>query len=120
MFELATGLFVLAGLGGLTIVGMRLAGMPRPPTVLALGHGALAATAVGLLGYQATGVGIPPYSQIALGLFILAALGGLFVFVAYHLRGQPLPIAFILGHGVIAIAGIVLLLIDLISGTRAA
>ena len=118
MFELTTGLFVLAGLGGLAIVAMRLSGMPRPPTVLALAHGALAATAVGLLGYQAT-EGIPLYSQIALGLFILAAIGGLFIFLAYHLRGRPLPIPLILGHGAVAIAGIVLLLIDLFSGTRA-
>ncbi len=116
MIELATGLFVLAALGGLTMVGMRLSGSPRPPTWLALGHGALAVTGLVMLIYLAT-EGIPLYSQIALGIFILAALGGLFVFVAYHLRHKPLPIPLIVGHGAIAIAGVVLLLIDLFSTT---
>lgn len=104
-----------AALGGLTIVGMRLSGMPRPPTWLAIGHGLIAATGLGMLIYCAT-VGIPLLSQIALGLFGLAAIGGIFVFVTYHLREKPLPIPLILGHGLIALSGLTLLLIDYFSG----
>jgi hypothetical protein len=112
MIELTTALFVLAGLGGLTMVGMRLRGVPRPPTWLALGHGALAATALALLAYLAT-EGIPLLSQVALGIFVLAAIGGIFIFLAFHMRQRPLPIPLILAHGALAIAGIVLLLVDL-------
>ena len=111
--QLIALLFVLAALGGLTMLGIRLSGMPRPPTWLALGHGAIAATALGMFIYQATTTSLPMFSQIALGLFVLAALGGTFIFLMYHLRQQPLPIPLILGHGAAAIAGIVLLLIDL-------
>ncbi|MEX2026726.1 MAG: hypothetical protein WEH44_05485 [Pirellulaceae bacterium] len=114
MIQVATVLFVLAALGGLTMVGIRLRGAPRPPTWLALGHGALAVTALGMLLYCAT-VGIPLYSQIALGIFVLAAMGGIFIFLTYHMQQRPLPIPLILGHGALAIAGIVLLLIDLFS-----
>ncbi|HZL91550.1 MAG TPA: hypothetical protein VFB96_24485 [Pirellulaceae bacterium] len=116
MIETTTILFVLAALGGLTLLGIRLSGVPRPPTWLALVHGAVAATALGMLIYLAI-LGIPLLSQIALGVFVLAALGGSFIFLTYHLRQRPLPIPLILGHGAAAITGVVLLIIDYFSRT---
>lgn len=106
-------LFALAALGGLVMAGIRLSGRPYPPIWLALGHGALAATALGMLIYQAT-AGIELLAQIALGTFALAAIGGLFIFLTFHVRGKPLPILLVMGHGAIAIAGLVLLWIDVL------
>jgi hypothetical protein len=99
----------LAALGGLTMLVMRLGGSPRPPTWLALGHGAIAATGVLLLAYAAATSGIPGMAQVALGLLLLAALGGITIFVRYHLKHLPLPIPFVLGHGLLALTAVGLL-----------
>jgi hypothetical protein len=101
----------LAALGGLLMAGIRLSGVPRPPTWLALGHGAIAATGLGLLIFTVTSSTVPVLAQISLAVLVLAALGGITIFAGFHLRGQALPIPFVLGHGVAAIVGYVLLLI---------
>ena len=103
----------LAALGGLTLAGIRLMGSPRPPTWMALGHGAVAATGLGLLIYAAVDPGIPNLAQIALGVIVLAALGGSTIFLGFHLRARPLPIPLVVGHGLIAATGYGLLLIAL-------
>jgi hypothetical protein len=56
---------------------------------------------------------IPQLAQIALGIFVLAALGGVTLFTMFHSKGRPLPIPFMLGHGLIALAGLGLLLYTL-------
>lgn len=104
----------IAALGGLVIVAMRLGGQPRPPLWLALVHGAVAAIGLVILAYTAATAGVPQMAQIALGLFALAALGGAFIFLGYHLKEKPLPIPFILGHGVAALVGVALLIITLL------
>jgi hypothetical protein len=100
----------LAALGGLTIAAIRLGGAPFPPMWLALIHGAVAATGVGVLIYFALTSGIPTLAMAALVIFILAALGGATLFLGFHLRNKPLPIPFVIGHGLIAATGFVLLL----------
>ena len=103
---------VLAALGGLVVAGIRLSGAPRPPTWVALGHGAVAATGLGLLIYAAAvSPGIPFLAQVALGVLLLAAVGGATLFLGFHLREKPLPIPLVLGHGVTALVGVVLLLL---------
>jgi len=109
--EIAAVLFGLAALGGLTLAGIRFTGTPRPPTWLALGHGAIAATALLTLIYTAATTTVPLLAQVAIGVFVLAALGGITIFTLFHLRERPLPIPFIVGHGLIAVTGFVLLLI---------
>jgi hypothetical protein len=107
----------VAALGGLTLAGMRLSGRPRPPTWMALGHGAVAAAGLGLLIYAAVGTaGIPGLAQIALGVFVLAALGGAVLFFGFHLREQALPIPLVLGHGLVAVTAYVLLLVSWLRG----
>ena len=101
----------LAALGGATMVIIRLSGSPRPPTWLAIGHGLIAVVGLGLLGNVAMQSGIQPMEQIALGGFILAAIGGAVIFSLFHLRNQPLPIPLVLGHGLIAIISLTLLLV---------
>jgi hypothetical protein len=104
----------VAALGGLAVAGIRLSGTPRPPTWMAVGHGLVAATGLGLLIYAAmSGSGIPSLAQVALGVLIVAALGGAGIFLGFHLRERPLPIPLVIGHGLIAAIGYVLLLVSI-------
>ena len=100
----------LAALGGLTVAVIRLRGRPYPPLWMALGHGIVAATGLGLLIYAAINPGLPQKGQIALGILILAALGGATMLLGFHLRNRPLPVPLVIGHGLIAACGYVLLL----------
>jgi hypothetical protein len=100
-----------AALGGLMLATIRLRGTPRPPTWMALGHGAVAATGLGLLIYAAIDHGIPSLAQLALGVIVLAALGGTTIFLGFHIRQRPLPIPLVVGHGVIAATGYLMLLV---------
>lgn len=102
----------LAALGGLTLAGIRLSGKPRPPTWIALGHGAVAATGLALLIYAAMTDGIPLLAQAALGILVLAAVGGAAIFLLFHLKKLALPIPLVIGHGLVAVAGLVLLLVS--------
>jgi len=107
----------LAALGGLTLAGIRLSGTPRPPTWVALGHGTVAATGLGFLIYAAVVPGIPGLAQVALGILVLAALGGAVLFFGFHIREKPLPIPLVLGHGLTALTGLIILLVCLYRGS---
>lgn len=111
--DLATIVLAVAALGGLTLAGIRMSGTPRPATWMALGHGAIAALGLGLLIYAAATSGIPVLARVALGVLVLAALGGVTIFVGFHLRGRALPIPLIIAHGLTAVTGFVLLLVSL-------
>src|SRR5436190_10385872 len=113
IMQLAAIFFVLAALGGLTMAGIRLSGTPRPPTWLALGHGAIAATGLITLIYAAVTQPLPTVALAALGCFVLAAAGGVTIFALFHLRAKPLSIPSVLGHGAIALTAFVLLLIGI-------
>jgi len=108
--QTAAILFVLAALGGLTMVIMRLRGIPQPPTWLALIHGTVAAAGLITLGYNAMTQTLPTLAMVALGIFVLAALGGFTIFGLFHMQGKPLPIPLILGHGLTALVGVGLLI----------
>jgi hypothetical protein len=73
--QTAAILLAVAALGGLTMAVIRLRGAPQPPTWLALVHGAVAATGLGMLIYQALTTGVPQLAQYAIYVFVLAALG---------------------------------------------
>ena len=102
-------LIALAALGGITMLVIRLRGT-NPPTWLALGHGAIALTGVGILGYLYQTSSLPHLANWALLIFLLAAAGGATLFLGFQVRGKLLPIALILGHGLIAATGLGLLL----------
>ncbi len=106
----------LVALGGLTLAAIRLSGTPRPPIWMAIGHGIVAASGLILLGYTAATDGIPQLAQIALGVLVLAAVGGATIFLGFHMRERALPIPFVLGHGLTAIVGFVLLLVAVFRG----
>ena len=106
----------LAALGGIALAGFRFYGQPRPPTWMAVGHGLVAATGLILLIYAAATTTIPQLAQIALGVLVLAALGGATLFIGFHLREKELPIPLVLGHGLIAMAGYGMLLVGWFGG----
>jgi hypothetical protein len=103
----------LAAVGGLTLATIRMMGTPRPPTWMALGHGVVALTGLGLLIKEANNPGIPQLAQVALGVIILAVLGGSTLFLGFHMRQRALPIPLVIGHGLIAASGFVLLLVTI-------
>jgi hypothetical protein len=110
--QAAAIVLALAALGGLTLATIRFRGAPWPPMWLAHVHGVVAATGVALLAYAAATAGVPKLAQIALGVFALAALGGATLFLAFHRVNKPLPIPIVIGHGLIAVTGYVLLLLS--------
>ncbi|MDQ3283394.1 MAG: hypothetical protein M3Q69_18500 [Acidobacteriota bacterium] len=102
-------LFAIAAVGGLTLAIIRFRGTPIPPMGLALVHGAVAATALVLLLILALGASGTSTQRIALGGFVVAALGGFFIF-SFHVRNKPLPIPMIVVHAIVAVASFVTLL----------
>src|SRR5262245_27511836 len=90
--EAAALVLGLAALGGVTMAGIRLSGTPLPPTWLALGHGGIAAVGLVLLIQAVLTTTVPTMAQVALGIFVLAALGGATMFIGFHMREKALPI----------------------------
>jgi hypothetical protein len=101
-------LFGIAAAGGIVLVLMRVANKPLP-LPLALVHGALAATGIALLAVSVLGAGGPGGARLALGLFVVAALGG-FVLFSFHLRKKALPMGVVMIHALVAIAAFLILL----------
>jgi hypothetical protein len=119
MFVWSAILFALAALGGLTLAVMhfRSGGRERPPTALAVGHGLIAAVALVLLiiGVLGAAAGSSTLPVVALAIFVVAALGGAYLFLGKHLRGQALPSAVVVIHGLAAVAGFLVLLAFLLT-----
>ena len=111
MMQTATGLLAVSAAGGLTMAGIRFTGKPHPPTWLAMLHGFLSAAALTLLIYAYFTVGLPEMAQLALLLFLVAAVGGAFMNLNFHQKMLPLPKWLVLVHAGIAVCGFVLLVI---------
>lgn len=111
MLKTAALLFSVAALGGILMAGIRFSGRPHPPSWLAMGHGLLAAAGLTLLVYADLMVGIPLLGEIALALFIIAAIGGAAMNLLFHAKRLPLPIPLMVGHALLAVAAFVLLLL---------
>jgi hypothetical protein len=96
-------LFAVAALGGAFLASLRFRGKDLPMP-LALVHGVVAAAGLVTLllaVLQGHAVGL---ATIALGILVVAALGG-FVLFSFHLRRKPIPIPLMLVHAVVAVAG---------------
>jgi hypothetical protein len=109
---LAAVLLAIAAVGGAAMAFMRLSGRELPPMALALVHGLFAAAGLVALLVAVVGANVSTQFQIALGGFVVAALGGFFLF-SYHLRGKALPVPVVLIHGVVAVISFVLLLLGI-------
>jgi hypothetical protein len=103
-------LFGIAALGGVTMVVMRLQGKPLPPLWLAAIHGVLAASALIMLVMTIAEGAAPKAAVIAAVGFGLAALGGAFLLVGFHLKEKALPIPIMLTHGIVAAISFIILL----------
>ena len=110
MLRSATGLFVVAALGGLVMAGIRMLGKRNPPPWLALAHGLLAGAGLTLLVFAALTSSIPQMAWVALLLFLVAAAGGIVMNLGYQWKQRPLPVPLLVGHALLAIVAFVLLL----------
>lgn len=111
---LAAVLFAIAATVGVVMAGQRWRGVERPATGVALAHGGLAATALVLyIIAVATATAAPAAGWWAIGLFVVAALGGAVLFLGYHLRGRALPVPLVFVHGGVAVIAFVVLLVAL-------
>lgn len=110
MIQAATGLFAVAAVGGIVMAAIRMVGKRNPPHWLAMAHGFLAGAGLTLLIYAALTVGLPGRAMTATALFVLAAVGGVVLNLAYQTKQRPLPVGFMLGHAVLAVVAFVLLL----------
>ncbi len=110
MFNTAIILFAVAALGGATMAVLHFRGRAAPPVVLAVLHGLFAASGLVVLSLAVLRSGVEGTPAIALGMFLLAALGG-FGLLSFHLRRRRLPGALVLGHGLLAVAAFLLLLV---------
>ncbi len=100
--QIALILFALAAIGGVVLAVIRLRGS-NPPTALALVHGAAAAAGLVALALPLLNGGLGSgAATLALGLFVVAALGG-FVLFAAHLRGTLLSVPLMFIHAVVAV-----------------
>ena len=102
-------LFAIAAIGGLAMAYIRIRKNSNPPGALAALHGIVAATALVLLLWTVVQSSVGTVAAWALGLFVVAALGG-FYLVSFHVRKQRLPIPVVVVHGLVAVAAFVLLL----------
>lgn len=109
MLKTAACLFALAALGGLVMAGIRFAAKRNPPVWLTLGHGLLAAAGLTLLAYAAFVPGVPLLAWVALGLFVLAALGGVVMNLGYQWKQRPLPSGLLVVHALVAVVAFLLL-----------
>jgi hypothetical protein len=109
MLQSATGVFVVAALGGLVMAGIRLFGKRNPPVWLSMAHGLLAGAGLTLLLLVYFTAGLPALAAWALLLFVIAAAGGVFMNLGYQWQQKPLPLPLMYGHALIAVVGFVLL-----------
>ena len=107
---IALVLFALAALGGLYMAVVRFRGAERPPTAIALVHGAAAAAGLIALILAVMNVPNPGPARTALVVFIVAALGGFYLF-AQHMQKKALPIPVVVIHALVAVTGFVILLV---------
>src|SRR4051812_45933509 len=91
----------------MAVTHFRKATLPRP--VLAVLHGGFAAGGLIVLLLAVVKAGMHGAPAIALGLLVVAALGG-FALLSFHLRGRALPSGLVVGHALLAVAGFATLL----------
>ena len=112
MLWIALALFAAAAVGGL-VMALKIFGDQKPPMALALVHGAAAAAGLVLLAVVFLQGGAAMPLKIALGVLLVAALGGFFLF-SFHLRDKPHPKAVVGLHAVLAVGGVVALVLGLL------
>jgi len=108
----AAVLFAIAALGGVIMALIRFSGRDYPPAALAVIHGLFAVAGLITLIVVAVAPGVALSIRIALILFLGAAIGG-FSLVYYHAKGRPLPISYVVIHGLVAVIAFVILVVGI-------
>jgi hypothetical protein len=111
MLQTAVCLFAIAAVGGIVMAGIRFGGKRNPPVWLTMGHGLLAAAGLTLLAYATFALGVAALARIALGLFVVAALGGAVMNLNYQWKQRPLPAGLLVVHALVAVIAFALLLV---------
>jgi hypothetical protein len=111
MFNYAIVLFAIAAVGGVTMAIMHFRGRTPPRPALAALHGVFAASGLITLLLAVMNTDAGGGARLALGLFVLAALGG-FGLLSFHLRRRALPNGFVIGHGLLAVVAFLVLLVS--------
>ena len=96
-------LFAVAAVAGFTMAAIHFRTHTAPRALLAGLHGLFAASGLSVLVLAVIRAS-SAFTQAALGILVLAALGG-FTLVSFHLRGRALPDGLIVGHALLGIAG---------------
>jgi len=113
---IALVLFALAAVVGVYMAVLRFRGADRPPTSIALVHGALAAAGLIALIVAVVEPSSPAPAKTALIVFLVAALGGFYLF-AQHMQKKALPIPVVVAHATIAIIGFIILLVTVVKAS---
>jgi len=108
MLTYALIVFAIAAVGGLLLASSVLRGR-LAPWALSIGHALLGATGLILLIATVLQGSTPGRVTAALGLLVVAALGG-FYLASLHLRGTVAPKAVVFIHAGVAVAGFLTLL----------
>lgn len=104
MLVTAILVFLVAAIGGL-VMAVHIFRDRTPPMPLALLHGLLGATGLGLLIWLWLQNAVSPAVTVGLAILVVAALGGFFLF-SFHLRGKPHPKAVVIVHALAAVCGV--------------
>lgn len=102
MFNVAVLLIALGAIVGLTMAVQHFKGRTPPKPAIAILHGLLAGSGVIVLLLGVWDLGFGTAHTWALALFVVAALGGLYL-VSHHMRQKPLPNGVIVIHGLVAV-----------------
>jgi RsiW-degrading membrane proteinase PrsW (M82 family) len=108
MLFLATGLFVLAALGGLFLLTRILTNKPVPEKV-AMIHGSVAVMGLLLLVAYMVFTGTSPQLNTSATVLIFAALGGL-TMLGFGLKKKSIPKIIAVIHPLVALTGLALLI----------
>jgi hypothetical protein len=110
MLYLIVALFAGAAILGLIVATAILSKKPETPKAVVFGHGALAATGLGLLIYYAMS-NPGNYPQTSLIIFIVAAFGGFALAYNDFIRKKAGPAGLVIIHALAAVTAFVLLLV---------
>jgi hypothetical protein len=112
MMKTATVLLALTAVGGLLMAFIRFSGAERPPSWIAMVHGLLAGSGLTLLLYAGFTAGIPQLAWIGVLLLAAAALGGVYLNLAFHARLLAIPKNIVVVHALRAVAGFLLIAVS--------
>ena len=109
MMKTATILLGLTALGGLLMAIMRFSGAERPPSWIAMGHGLLAGSGLTMLLYAGFTAGMATLAWIGLLLLAAAALGGIYLNLAFHAKLLAIPKNIVVAHALLAVTGFLII-----------